>query len=110
MAAGLGDGEGAQAALREVIKSRPRDSLAYYNLATILHKEGKLDESIELYRRAVTLRGRAPDYHFNFGLCLYERGDIDSAIAEFEKVRELRPKDREAIAMLDLLRQAKAPS
>jgi tetratricopeptide (TPR) repeat protein len=61
------------------------------NLGTALQAEGRLDEAIARYRRAIELQ---PDYapaFSNMGTALRARGDLDQAVATYERALAMRP-------------------
>jgi tetratricopeptide (TPR) repeat protein/4-amino-4-deoxy-L-arabinose transferase-like glycosyltransferase len=66
------------------------------NLATSLHEEGRLDEAVDHYRRAIALK---PDYtpaFTNMGVTLVAKGLLDEGIVAFERAIALRPDYPEA--------------
>jgi tetratricopeptide (TPR) repeat protein len=67
-----------------VLKLDPNSSIAHYNLARFLAKQGSYAEAISHYRHARSIRPDA-DTHNNLGLLLAIRGDIDASIAEFQQ-------------------------
>jgi len=68
------------------------NALAYTNLGNVLGSEGRLDEAIEYYRKAVQAQ---PDFfkaHFNLGnALLYGKGQRDEAIAHYQKALKIKP-------------------
>jgi tetratricopeptide (TPR) repeat protein/SAM-dependent methyltransferase len=73
--------------------------------AAALHSEGRLDEAIELYRRALALR---PDHfraHFGLGSALHDRGELEEGIASYRRALALRPTARLLYNLGNALRQ-----
>ncbi len=65
----------------------------YYNsLAGVYIKEGKFDQAIAAYNKAIEIKITAADPYYNRG-CLYVKlGDFDLAIKDFIKVIQMNPK------------------
>jgi tetratricopeptide (TPR) repeat protein len=62
----------------------------YKNLADSKAKEGKLNESISLYKEAIKLQPDNYRLHHCLGNVLRQQGDFDGAIAEARKTIELK--------------------
>jgi len=66
------------------------------NLGNVLKDQGKLDQALACYRRALELK---PDYalaHNNLGLVLSGQGNLDGAVACYRRATELKPDFAEA--------------
>jgi tetratricopeptide (TPR) repeat protein len=71
-------------------------TITEHNLGAALQSEGRFDDAIEHYRRAVAIR---PDYapaHSNMGAAFRAKGDVSEAIASYERALSLRPDYPEA--------------
>jgi len=71
-----------------------------YNLGTVLLEQGRVDEAVAAWRRALE---RDPGYalaHYNLGSVLAERGQIDDAEAHFEDAVRSAPEFTAAHAAL----------
>jgi len=67
------------------------DRAAYNNLGNALQKQGKLEEAIESYRKAIEIQ---PDYiyaHNGLGNVLREQGKFGEAIEAYRKAIEIQP-------------------
>jgi Flp pilus assembly protein TadD len=65
--------------------------LAHNNLGVCLDKEGRQDEAIAEYRKALEIK---PDYSEalnDLGVVYYEKGDLEAAIAQYRKALETQP-------------------
>ena len=71
----------------------PRRAYSINNLGIIAKKEGNLQKAELQFRNAIALK---PDYagaHFNLGLLLMEKKDIDGAVAELQVAAKLAPNE-----------------
>jgi tetratricopeptide (TPR) repeat protein len=79
------------------IQSKPQmQALTNYNIAVALQAEGRRDEAIVYYRRAVDLFPELPDAHSNLGALLAAQGHHDSALNEYQTAARLDPELVEA--------------
>jgi len=90
----LGDFPGALAALGRAERHAPaaRRGRIRSDRATVLLKQGRLEEAIADLREALRLLPRQPVAHNNLGLALLRRGELDPAIAHFREALRLRPR------------------
>ena len=63
----------------------------------VLQSQGKLDEAISHYRRAVALSGNQARYHNNLGAALAVQDNLDEAIDHFNQAIKCEPDNAEAI-------------
>jgi Tfp pilus assembly protein PilF len=89
-----GDLEMARATLEEVLKDPfyATPQFAYFNLARIFEREGKIDDAIREYRRALDIDRDYVDAHNNLGRLYLQQGKNDLAIEEFTEATRLRPR------------------
>jgi Tfp pilus assembly protein PilF len=76
---------------RHVVSIYPGSSIAHYNLARFLAKEGEQTEAINHYQEAVRIRPDDTDARNNLALLLAIRGDTDAALAELRFAVEANP-------------------
>jgi tetratricopeptide (TPR) repeat protein len=69
---------------------------AYLSVANELAGQGKLDEAIAQYRKALELQPDLAPAHVSLGTALARSGQLDSAIAQYEKALEINPDFAEA--------------
>jgi predicted O-linked N-acetylglucosamine transferase (SPINDLY family) len=62
-----------------------------YQLANALAAQGKLDQAVDYYERALVLGPDNADAHNNLGLVLAAQGKLDQAVAHFERALALDP-------------------
>src|SRR5215475_9946062 len=73
---------------------------AHFNLGNALMGQGKLDEAIAAYRRAIGIK---PDYaaaYTTLGIALAEQGRLDEAIAAYRRAIGIKPDLAEAYSNL----------
>ena len=75
-----------------IFKLDPNSSIAHYNLARFLAKQGNHTEAISHYREALTIQPADADAHNNLGIALAMKGKLDEAIAHFQAAIRSNPK------------------
>jgi tetratricopeptide (TPR) repeat protein len=88
---------------QHVLAVRSDSSIAHYNLGRIYEDEGKLDKSIEYYRRAVLINPAYPEAHYNLARLLAREGMREEAIDHYRQVLRIRPNDADTHNNLGLL-------
>lgn len=71
----------------------PTDAAVAFNVAEIMFHANKVDEAIKYYQLASQLKPENGVYHLKLGYAYLNKGDIPSAIKNFEKFLELSPED-----------------
>jgi tetratricopeptide (TPR) repeat protein len=71
-------------------------AITEHNLGAALQSEGRLDEAIEHYRRAITIRSDYVPAHNNMGAALRAKGQVADAVASYERALAQRPDYPEA--------------
>jgi tetratricopeptide (TPR) repeat protein len=82
--------------LEKISTLNPASSTARLNLAFNLEKEGRLDEALASYRRALELQSDLVPARFGEGNVLFSKGAYKDAARSFEDVLRHRPEDRMA--------------
>ena len=70
------------------MKINPEFPAAWMNLGIVQASLGHFQDSAESYRKALRLRPKYADCHFNLGNLHLKTGDIAAAIQEFEMAVE----------------------
>ena len=65
---------------RRAVAVAPRSVIAHHNLAAVLAAEGRLDEAVDIYRRALAIQPYA-EGKAELGRILAQQGKVDEAIA-----------------------------
>jgi tetratricopeptide (TPR) repeat protein len=79
-----------------ILSKRMMRAITETNLATALQSDGRLDEAVDHYRRAIAIQ---PDYapaYNNLGTALRAKGRLDEAVATYQRALALRPEYPEA--------------
>lgn len=77
--------------MNHVLASRQDSFAAHNNLGVALVENGRLDEAVTHFRRALQLRPDDADANNNWGVILARRGDLDEARRYFGRAVELAP-------------------
>ena len=56
-----------------------------------MKEQGKVDEAVACYRRALELKPSYAEAHYNLGVALKEQGKLDEAVACYCRTLELKP-------------------
>jgi len=67
------------------------NNTSYFSIANKLMREGKLEEAIVYYRRAIALNPNFAWSHHNLAEALIKQGQIDEAIASYRRAIEINP-------------------
>ena len=78
----------------------------YFELAVNAFGEDKLDEAIEMYKKALGLDPKYQDALHGLGMALHNRGRLDEAVATAKQLVEIDPDDILAHTSLSMFYQA----
>jgi serine/threonine-protein kinase len=82
----------AEAEFREVIRLQANDATAHYCLGNALNGQGKGDEAMASFRKAIELNPKHAEAHVNIGfILLHVKRDYPAAEAEFREAIRLNP-------------------
>ncbi len=70
-------------ALKAALEKNPKDAQALLRLANMYHDARKYEEAVLYYKRALEVAPRDVDARTDMGICLYEMGMPDDALAQF---------------------------
>ncbi|MGE5346534.1 MAG: tetratricopeptide repeat protein, partial [Acidithiobacillales bacterium] len=94
------DWEGAGASSKQALEYGPGSSMVVGNAASLAAALGRLDEALELNRRAIRLDPLNVAPHFNLSQAAADVGRLEEAEAALRKVLELNPDQPAAHAAL----------
>ena len=81
----------AELACGKLLKSYPQ-SLAVLNiLGVALRGQGKLQEAVNIFNKAIQLKPSYAMAHSNLGLALHDLGQLDAAVKSYEKALAINP-------------------
>ena len=81
---------------------------AHNNLGLAYREEGKLEEAIRHYQRALVLRPDDAEAHYNLAEALLQLGRRDEATAHLTEALRIKPDYSEAKRELEMLGVAKS--
>ena len=79
--------------LRQQALTNPQDDRAHFMLARKLQAQGKLDEAIESFRNAISIRDNNAGYHNDLAAAYATQKKFDLAIVHFRKALLLEAED-----------------
>jgi tetratricopeptide (TPR) repeat protein len=87
--------EEAEAAARQALQLQPQFATAWANLGYCLRQRGKAEEAMAAFRQLLELKPDAETYN-QLGELIGEAGDLEGAIAYFQKAITFQPRFAEA--------------
>jgi tetratricopeptide (TPR) repeat protein len=70
--------------------------LAHANLGSLLYEQGRVDEAIARFRKALDIRPDFAETHNDLGLALFQKAKTDEALAHYEQALKTSPSHTEA--------------
>ena len=67
------------------------DEVTAYRSAVKLQSQGRFDEAVLLYKKALKIATKDASYYYSLGTCLQARHDLSDALNSYEKAAELAP-------------------
>lgn len=100
-----GNYEAAMNAFQQVVRQKPDNPLAHYNLGTALYKRGQFKMAAAAFQASLlTGESRAATY-YNLGNAQFQSGELDKAIESYRHALRLTPTDADAKHNLELALQ-----
>jgi tetratricopeptide (TPR) repeat protein len=81
----------SSALFQHALRVTSNNYLAHNNLGNVLVRQGKTEEAIGHYARALQIRPYFPRAHNNFGKALARQGKTEEAIGHYMKALQLKP-------------------
>ncbi|MFQ5443684.1 MAG: tetratricopeptide repeat protein, partial [Nitrospinales bacterium] len=69
---------------------------AIHNIGVVYFEQGKTEQAVDQYQKALRIQPDYADAHFNLGVALAKQGFEKEALAHYMKVLELKPEYAEA--------------
>jgi tetratricopeptide (TPR) repeat protein len=76
---------------RTTIERNPKAWMAYDNLGALLFRQGRVNEAIFHFRKAVEIDAEQAEPQANLGNALLQNGDLDEAIAQYSNALRIKP-------------------
>jgi tetratricopeptide (TPR) repeat protein len=112
--AGIGDAymrlekwEEAESYFKKSLGINKNDPALAYNIAEILFSAGKTEQAIMYYNLAVEINPKWSRSYKQLGYAYLNKGDIATAVKNFQKFLELDPKSSDASIIRDLIKSLK---
>jgi tetratricopeptide (TPR) repeat protein len=64
---------------------------AHFNLGNALRQNGRLDDAITHYEKALQIAPHYAEAHSNLGMALFQKGSLDEAITHLQKAAQIQP-------------------
>ncbi len=98
-----GNYDAAQIAFQEATFQKPDNSVAHYNLGTVLYRKGKFSEAVQAFRASLARHSgnteKVPNQahiYYNLGNAQFKAGDLRRAIDAYRHSLRLNPQDTDA--------------
>ena len=76
---------------RTTIERNPKAWMAHDNLGALLFRQGRVNEAILHFRKAVEIDAEQAEPQANLGNALLQNGDLDEAIAQYSNALRIKP-------------------
>ncbi|MDD4281430.1 MAG: tetratricopeptide repeat protein [Candidatus Methanofastidiosa archaeon] len=86
-----GEMEKAIAAYRNQLKRTPDNAILLNNLGMIYKLQYHYRQAIDFFKKAIDADPGYAEAHYNYGFIMFEEGDLEEAIASYERALELNP-------------------
>ena len=104
-----GDAAGAEAMLREMVRSYPNDYLVWTALGRALAAQGRNPEALDAYQEALKLTPDAPMPHFLSAQVLHAMNRNREALSECRLALAAAPNDPGTLALMTEIEQSAKP-
>jgi protein O-mannosyl-transferase len=88
---------------RHTLACTSDNSIAHDNLGVIFVKQGKMDEAIAQFQKALVITPGNADAHDNLGVVYAKQGRMEEAIAQFQKALVIIPDNADAYDNLGVI-------
>ena len=75
----------------DTVRANPLSTIGYGKLAGALFEEGRTDEAIAYYQRALEISPNVAEARVNLANALLQTGQVDAAIEQFQKALAIKP-------------------
>ena len=92
----IGFWRNSETLFKHTIEVTGKNVIAEANLADALMRDGKTDEAISHYQKALQIDSTYADFHINYGNALSRKGDINAAVMQYQQALRLKPDSADA--------------
>ncbi|MEO1523837.1 MAG: tetratricopeptide repeat protein [Planctomycetota bacterium] len=75
----------------QVLSTVPEHADAWHLSGVLAHQQRDYSMAADLIRHAIELRGENAEFHLNYGAAIFALGQVDDAIASFERSIQIEP-------------------
>ncbi|SNR99921.1 conserved hypothetical protein [Methylobacillus rhizosphaerae] len=83
--------QAAESNAKALLKQYPGALVVYNVLGVALEGQGKLEEAVQYYRKALVINPSISELHFNLGSVLSQLGRDDEAVASYQRAIQISP-------------------
>lgn len=87
---------------RAAVQKDPRDATAFATLGVVFSREGKYEDAVGAYQKALALNPSLPGLQLNLGLAHFKHGNFPAAIGPFRAALAAEPQSVQARTLLGL--------
>jgi len=98
-----GDADNALALADRILEIYPKSAIAWIIKSSAIRSKGDMQGALSAARQAVDIAPEKSETHFNLGLTLFELGQFDKAITEYEQAMASELVSSEQVHILDAL-------
>ena len=89
--AALKNHDAAIACHKQILRIKPENAEAFYNIGNSLKDKGDLELAIESYQKALKIKHDFTEAYNNLGNALQQKGDLKAAIKSYQKALKFKP-------------------
>jgi tetratricopeptide (TPR) repeat protein len=79
-----------------ILASVKAHAVANYLVGNSVLRQGRVDEALEHFQKALALQPKSATFHNDLGSALFRKGNMDKAIIQYQKALEIKPDFAEA--------------
>ncbi|MHC4063223.1 MAG: tetratricopeptide repeat protein [Planctomycetota bacterium] len=83
--------ESLETVFRDTLRKNPDSWLGHHHVASLARAQGRLDEAVSHYRRAIEIKPDSASAYGNLGITFLAQGRFDEAITQFYRVLQIDP-------------------
>ncbi|HTS18874.1 MAG TPA: tetratricopeptide repeat protein [Verrucomicrobiae bacterium] len=76
---------------QDTVEKCPNNARALYNLGVVLIQQGRLEDGLQQYERALKIKPDYAEVHYNMGAALAQAGRVAEAIQHYRQALRIRP-------------------